>query len=80
MLVSSRQRINNFQSTPSIAINDVPVKQVSHTMSLGIHIDESISWNVHIEKLSNKVVFGINAPKRIRLMFLFPQCNQSTIA
>ncbi len=31
MLIGSRQRINTFQSTPLLAINNVPVKQVSHT-------------------------------------------------
>ena len=47
MLIGSHQRINTFQSTPLLAIN-VPVKQVSHTKSLGVHIDEILSWNVHI--------------------------------
>ena len=66
MLIGSRQRINTFQSTPLLVINNVPVKQVSHTKSLGVHIDENLSWNVHIEKLSKKVASGIGALKRIR--------------
>ncbi len=65
MLIGSRQRINTFQSTPLLAINNVPVKQVSHTKSLGVHI-ENLSWNVHIEKLCKKVASGIGALKRIR--------------
>ena len=61
MLIGSRQRISTFNSSPSLTINDVPVKQVSHTKSLGVHIDENLTWNVHIEKLSKKVASGIGA-------------------
>ena len=66
MLIGSRQRISTFNSSPSLTINDVPVKQVSHTKSLGVHIDENLTWNVHIEKLCKKVASGIGALKRIR--------------
>ena len=43
LLIGSRQRINTFQTTPSLAINDVSVRQVAHTKSLGTHIDENLS-------------------------------------
>ena len=66
MLIGSRQRINTFSSMPSLIINDIAVKQVSHTKSLGVHIDENLSWNVHIDKLCKKVASGIGALKRIR--------------
>ena len=66
MLIGSRQRISTFNSSPSLTINDVPNKQVSHTKSLGVHIDENLTWNVHIEKLCKKVASGIGALKRIR--------------
>ena len=64
--IGSRQRINIFQSAPLLAINNVPVKQVSHTKSLGVHIDENLFLNVHFEKLSKQVASGIDALKRIR--------------
>ena len=67
ILIGSLQRISTFQATPALTtINNVPVKQVSHTKSLGTHIDENLSWNVHIEKLCKKVTSGIGAIKRIR--------------
>ena len=69
MLIGSRQRISTFNSSPSLTINDVPIKQVSHTKSLGVHIDENLTWNVHIEKLCKKVASGIGALKRIRPLF-----------
>ena len=66
MLIGSRQRVSTFQDAPALTINNVPVKQVSHTKSLGTHIDENLSWNVHIDKLCKKVASGIGAIKRIR--------------
>ena len=72
MLIVSRERINTFQSTPLLTINNVLLKRVSHTKSLCMHSDENLSWNVHNEKLSKKVASG--------LMFLFPQYNGFIIA
>ena len=66
MLIGSRQRIKTLQTVPLLAINGVPVRQVSHTKSLGTYIDENLSWNVHVEKLCKKVASGISALKRIR--------------
>lgn len=66
MLIGSYQRINTFQSTPSLVIDNVPIRQVTHTKSLGIHIDENLAWNVQIAKLSKKVASGIGALKRIK--------------
>ena len=37
MLIGSHQRMNTFHATPSLAINNVPVRQVSHTKSLHGH-------------------------------------------
>ena len=54
--------------SPSLTINDVPIKQISHTKSLDVHLDENLTWNVHIEKLCKKVA-SINAYKAIRPTF-----------
>jgi hypothetical protein len=75
MLIGSHQRMNIFHATPSLAINNVPVRQVSHAKSLGTHINEKLSWNVHIEKLCKKVARGIGALKRIR-PFVSPSTMQ----
>ena len=36
------------------------------TKSLGMHIDQHLSWNVHIDNLCKKVASGLGALKRIR--------------
>jgi hypothetical protein len=42
---------------------------------MGTHIDEKLSWNVHIEKLCKKVACDIGALKRIR-PFVSPSTMQ----
>ena len=63
-----------FVSEPALAINNIPVKRVSHTKSLGTHIDQHLSWNVHIDNLCKKVASGIGVLKRIR-----PFVNSNTL-
>ena len=44
----------NFTSSSTIKINQIPVKQVSATKSLGVNIDENLIWERHITELSKK--------------------------
>ena len=66
MLIGSRQRISTFHSAPTLTIDGVPLEQVSHPKSLGVQIDENLSWNEHINKLSKKIASCIGALKRIQ--------------
>ena len=42
-----------------------PIKQVSIVKSLGVHIDENVTWECHINELSKKIASGISVIKRI---------------
>ncbi len=66
MLIGSRQRIRTFNSSPSLVINETPINRVNHVKSLGLNIDENLSWNKHIEIISKKIASGIGALKRMR--------------
>ena len=67
MLIGSRQRLRSFvRHSPSLNIGGAQISQVPSTKSLGIYIDENLTWNVHIENLSRKIASGIGAVKRIR--------------
>ena len=66
MLIGSRQRLNTFDNAPTIAINGTPIKQVPVSKSVFVHIDENLSWTVHIETISKRIASGIGALKRIR--------------
>ena len=52
MLIGSRQRLNNFNRLSSFTIDDNSMKQVEFMKSLGVYINENLTWNVHIEHVS----------------------------
>ena len=66
LLIGSKQRLLHLTANPIAAINQFPIKQVSTVKSLGVHIDENLTWECHINQLSKKITSGISAIKRIR--------------
>ena len=66
MLIGSGQRLNTIAASSSVLMNGTQVKQVATTKSLGITIDDKLSWNCHIEKLTKEIASGISAMKRVR--------------
>ena len=66
MLIGSRQKISTLSESLELSIDNVSIKQVSTTKSLGILIDENMAWHSHIDTLSKKIASGIGAIKRIK--------------
>ena len=53
-LVGSKQRINRISDSDkqiTIINYDIPIEQVYHSKLLGIHIDESLTWNLQVTKI-----------------------------
>ena len=50
LVIGSRQKLSKLSEPPSFMINDHPVMQVSMAKSLGVHIDQNLSWE-HTEYL-----------------------------
>ena len=57
-LIGSRQRLNTFNRLPSITItiDGNSIKKVEFTKSLGVYIDQNLTWNAHIEHISKKLL------------------------
>ena len=66
MLIGSRQRLSAFDTSPSLEIDGAPVSPVTFTKSLGVYIDQNLSWNVHVNNLCKKIAAGIGVIKRSR--------------
>ena len=66
MLIGSRQTLSTLSESLELSIDNVPIKQVSTSESLGILIDDNMAWHSHIDKLSKKIASGIGAMKRIK--------------
>ena len=63
ILIGSSQRLSTFGSSPSFIIDGAPVCQATFTKSLGVYIDQNLSWNVHVDKLCKKIAAGIGPPQ-----------------
>ena len=77
MLLGSRQRLITLTESPTLAINDFQVSQVTTAKSLGVTIDDKLDWSGHIEKVTKKVASGTGTIKRIRQ--LVPQATLQLI-
>ena len=58
MLIGSRQRLGTYDTSPKLIIGADIIKQVSSVKPVGVHIDENLSWNMHIEKNSQENRIG----------------------
>ena len=66
MVIGSRQRLGTFDRSPALKIDNVLIKQVGSTKSLGVHVDEHLTWNTHVSHISKEIASGIGAIKRCR--------------
>jgi hypothetical protein len=66
MLIGSKVRINKLTSDPKIFIGGHRLKRVVVTKSLGLMIDENLSWEEHVNYISKKVSKGLGMLRRIR--------------
>ena len=57
MLIESRQKLNSLGVLPALEINGTQLKRVNFTKSLGVLIDENLTWSNHINALSLKNLF-----------------------
>ncbi len=51
MIVGSRQRISNILTDPIIKLGDSKIERVNKSKTLGVIIDEHLSWNDQIQNI-----------------------------
>ena len=66
MTVGSRQRLLVHNEHISIEMEGKPIKRVNEAKSLGVQIDEHLTWARHVENVANKIASAIGALKRVR--------------
>jgi hypothetical protein len=59
LLIGSRYNINNSLAAPNVFVGDRPIKKVKETKALGVHIDEFLLWDKHIDKIAKKISSGL---------------------
>ncbi len=60
MIIGSNRRVNHINITPNIFIKDREINRVKTTKSLGIMIDETLSWNAQVDQITKKVNSGLS--------------------
>ena len=55
MIIGTSQNLMQLGTIPKIKVNNTMLKRVPHTKSLGLIIDETLSWVNHIEYISVKI-------------------------
>ena len=67
MVIGANQRLHSFSDDQiNIKIDAKLITKVKEAKSLGVIIDEHLSWSNHIDALSKKISSAIDALKRIR--------------
>ena len=62
MVISSRQKLQSLNDyTMNIHMDGVPINQSNQSKSLGLIIDENLSWKAEIHEISKNVSSGIGA-------------------
>ena len=58
-------KLLTLSQTPSFSLNDHPVMQVSSAKSLGVHIEQNLSWECHIKNICKNIASALGAIKTV---------------
>ena len=59
LLVCSNYKLAQLTFPLNITMGDDPIKRVKASKSLGVHIDELLSWSNHVDQLAKKISSGL---------------------
>ena len=66
MFIGSDHNLTKIRDMPLIILNGKPIKRVKVTKSLGVLIDERLSWFDHIDSVSRKISTAIADLRQVR--------------
>ena len=67
MLIGSPQMIRNASNAqPNILIENKEIQQVNKAKTLGLIIDQNLSWKSNTENICKKITSGISALRRVK--------------
>ena len=68
MLIGSRKRLSRIDIDPHVFINNQIIDRVDNTKTLGVFIDENITWKTHTNHVCKNVSKGIGVLRRAKRM------------
>ena len=66
MIVGSRQKLSKITIEPEIRIGETAIKRVRNSKTLGVLVDEHLTWDGQLENIQTKVSRGIGMLRRMR--------------
>ena len=67
MLIGLQQRLaSTIGHSLTVQIEGHEIDRVPHTKSLGVYIDQNLSWSKHVNEAPKIISSGIGALKRLR--------------
>ncbi|CAB4036076.1 Hypothetical predicted protein, partial [Paramuricea clavata] len=60
MFIASDSNLDKLRDIPYLVLGGKPIRRVKVSKSLGIFIDERLSWRDHIDKISKTICSGIS--------------------
>ena len=67
MIIGSRQRLSTFDNyNLKVCVDNDQINRVVKFKSVGLTIDENLTWKCHIDDITKMVSSGIGALKRMR--------------
>ena len=55
MVIGSNRRLGQVEQEPSICVAGVEIKKVNVAKSLGLMIDDTLSWSAQVDKITKKL-------------------------
>jgi hypothetical protein len=66
MIIGSYQRLNLIETDLPIYLGTEKIKRIKTIKSLGLMLNETLSWNEQVNAITTKVNRGLNVLKRLR--------------
>ena len=70
MFIGSVENLNKLRNKPLLLMNNKPIKRVRKSKSLGVIIDEKLTWSEHIDSVAKKICVAISGLRQARRFVL----------
>ena len=71
IIIGSKSMTKNISNPhPNVFIENKQIKQVYECKTLGVKIDQHLSWKSNTDKIRKKVLAGISAIRRINRLLI----------
>ena len=71
MFIGSDDNLRKIRDVPHLHLGDTTMKRLHSSKSVGVYIDERLSWDAHIDYISKRVSSAIGGLRQVRTLVPF---------